>query len=113
MELHRLAEARSLAIHGELSPFHETYGYYAQGVEEATAVLPEGWKERLIVVRNENTRGASGLCLEIHELLISKYAAGRDKDHRFSAAAARHGRLRATFSTTTTRAAWRLPSALS
>lgn len=27
---------------GELSPFHETFGYYAQGVDETTAVLPEG-----------------------------------------------------------------------
>lgn len=23
--------------------FHETFGYYAQGVVERTAVLPEGW----------------------------------------------------------------------
>ncbi len=28
---------------GEGSPFHETFGYYAQGVWEDTAVLPEGW----------------------------------------------------------------------
>ena len=76
---------------GELSPFHATFGYYAQGVEETTAVLPDGWKARLIPVRNENTRGATGLCLEVHDLLISKYVAGREKDHRFSAAAARHG----------------------
>lgn len=75
---------------GELSPFHETFGYYAQGVEETTAVLPEGWKERLIPVRNANTRGATGLCLEIHDLLISKYVAGREKDRRFARAAARH-----------------------
>ena len=75
---------------GELSPFHATFGYYAQGVEETTAVLPDGWKARLIPVRNENTRGATGLCLEVHDLLISKYVAGREKDHRFSAAAARH-----------------------
>jgi hypothetical protein len=75
---------------GELSPFHQTYGYYAQGVEESTAVLPAGWKTRLIAVRNANTRGATGLCLEIHDLLISKYVAGRDKDLRFGSAAARH-----------------------
>ncbi|MCP3880493.1 MAG: hypothetical protein GY701_19200 [Sulfitobacter sp.] len=33
---------------GELSPFHDTFGYYADGVEEGRAVLPRGWKERLI-----------------------------------------------------------------
>ena len=29
---------------GELSAFHETFGYYAQGVGVSTAVLPEGWR---------------------------------------------------------------------
>ena len=30
---------------GEASMFHETFGYYAQGVVERTAVLPDGWRE--------------------------------------------------------------------
>jgi hypothetical protein len=72
---------------GELSPFHETYGYYAQGVGEETAVLPAGWQSRLVVVCNENTRGASGLCLDPHDLIISKAVANRDKDRRFNRAA--------------------------
>ena len=75
---------------GELSPFHETFGYYAQGVAEETARLPQGWKERLVVVQNENTRGAKGLCLEIHDLLIAKTIAGRDKDLDFLKTAAEH-----------------------
>jgi hypothetical protein len=68
---------------GELSPFHDTYGYYAQGVGPTTAVLPQGWEQRLVPVRNENTRWATGLCLEPHDLLIAKHIAGRDKDLRF------------------------------
>ena len=68
---------------GELSPFHELYGYYAQGVERATARLPAGWEGRLIPIQNENTRGATGWCLEIADLLVSKAVAGREKDHRF------------------------------
>lgn len=75
---------------GELSPFHETFGYYAQGVGEETARLPEGWKERLIIVQNENTRGARGLCLEVHDLLVAKTIAGRDKDLDFLREAAKH-----------------------
>jgi hypothetical protein len=75
---------------GELSPFHETFGYYAQGVGEETAVLPEGWKERLVPVRSPRTRGATGWCLEVHDLVISKAFAGRDKDRRFIEDAARH-----------------------
>ena len=76
---------------GELSPFHETYGYYAQGVGESTAVLPAGWKDRLVPIRNENTHGATGLCLEVHDLVLSKYVAGREKDLRFTCDAAKHG----------------------
>lgn len=68
---------------GEGSPFHETFGYYAQGVWLDTAVLPEGWRERLVEVKNENTRFISGLCLEIHDLAVSKIAAGREKDAEF------------------------------
>ncbi|MBI4699799.1 MAG: hypothetical protein HY744_01310 [Deltaproteobacteria bacterium] len=76
---------------GELSPFHDTFGYYAQGVGEQTATLPEGWKQRLVPVRGARTRGATGWCLEVHDLVIAKLFAGRDKDRRFVEAAARHG----------------------
>lgn len=74
---------------GELSPFHETFGY-AQGVGEETARLPQGWEGRLVVIQNENTRGARGLCLEVHDLLVSKTIAGREKDLAFLQVAAEH-----------------------
>ena len=75
---------------GELSPFHDTFGYYAQGVGEETARLPQGWKERLVPIQNDNTRGARGLCLEVHDLLIAKTIAGREKDFAFLNEAAKH-----------------------
>ena len=65
---------------GELSPFHSTFGYYAHGVGRETAVLPDGWETRLVVVENANTRGVRGLCLEVHDLAVSKLVAGREKD---------------------------------
>jgi hypothetical protein len=74
---------------GELSPFHRAYGYYAQGVDAQTAKLAPGWEKRLVTIENDNTRGAKGLCLEIHDLLVSKAVAGRDKDHAFLRHAAR------------------------
>jgi hypothetical protein len=52
--------------------------------------LPAGWKDRLVEIRNENTRGAKGLCLEIHDLLIAKLIAGREKDLAFLQEAARN-----------------------
>ncbi|MCU0290652.1 MAG: hypothetical protein MUF10_01485 [Thermoanaerobaculaceae bacterium] len=76
---------------GELSPFHEAFGYYAQGVGPETAVLPEGWEGRLIRVQTPRTRGAVGLCLEVHDLVVSKYVALREKDVEFVRVAIRHG----------------------
>jgi uncharacterized nucleotidyltransferase DUF6036 len=69
---------------GEGSPFHELYGYYAQGVDERTATLPRGWRERLVRISNPNTLGVTGLCLDVHDLAISKYVAGREKDQQFT-----------------------------
>ena len=76
---------------GELSFFHDEFGYYAQGVGPTTAVLPAGWEARLITVANANTGGAVGHCLEIHDLLAAKYVAAREKDRRFCDAALRAG----------------------
>jgi hypothetical protein len=76
---------------GELSPFHETFGYYAQGVGPETAILPDGWQDRLVRVESPRTRGAVGLCIEIHDLVISKYLAGREKDMAFVRAAIANG----------------------
>jgi hypothetical protein len=75
---------------GEGSSFHREFGYYAQGVDEHTAVLPRGWRDRLIRIENANTDGRAGLCLEVHDLAISKYVAGREKDFEFTAELARH-----------------------
>jgi hypothetical protein len=75
---------------GEGSRFHEQYGYYAQGVAPDTATLPRGWRRRLVRVENANTGGYAGLCLEMHDLAISKYAAGREKDLEFTHELARH-----------------------
>ena len=65
------------------SHFHETFGYYAHGVDETTATLPEGWVDRLVPVRNDNTGGATGWCLEVHDLAVSKLVAGRERDLEF------------------------------
>src|SRR5437899_9710839 len=64
---------------GELSPFHQTFGYRADGVSPDTATLPAGWEHRLTRLSNENTGGAIGLFLDPHDLAISKLAVGRKK----------------------------------
>lgn len=77
---------------GELSPFHNTYGYYAHGVGPETARnLPGGWEKRLIPISNENTRGITGWGVEIHDLVIGKFVSGREKDLEFNKAVLEQG----------------------
>ena len=71
---------------GELSTFHATYGYYAQGVSVSTATLPAGWRDRLVALATPNTAPARGLCLEPHDCVVSKLVASRPKDVDFAAA---------------------------
>ena len=68
---------------GEASMFHATFGYYAQGVVETTAVLPAGWRERLVRFETPGTSGVTAWCLEPHDLWVSKAVAGRPKDLEF------------------------------
>ena len=76
---------------GDGSYFDAAYGYYAHAVGPETATLPAGWEDRLVAVRNENTGGATGWCLEVHDLVLSKCAAGRERDWKFAEEAIRHG----------------------
>ena len=77
---------------GEGSPFQRSFGYFAHGVD--TATLPQGWRERLVLVTGENTRFVRGWCLEIHDLAIAKYRAGRETDRDFTKALVRHAMVR-------------------
>lgn len=79
---------------GEGSRFHETNGYYAQGVSLKTAVLPSGWRNRLILFENERTRPGRGFCLEPHDCVASKLVAGRTKDYDFAEALVRAGLIK-------------------
>jgi hypothetical protein len=55
-------------------------------------------RERLIPISNENTRGVTGLCLEVHDLCASKLIAGREKDLEFVRYAVQYGDQSATSS---------------
>jgi hypothetical protein len=76
---------------GEFSQFHETYGYYAQGVDSSTSTLPANWKQRLVRVQNENTNGRIGWCLDPTDLFLAKCAAWREKDIDFNRALLQEG----------------------
>jgi hypothetical protein len=76
---------------GDGSYFDSTYGYYAHAVGPETATVPTGWEQRLVAVRNANTGGATGWCLEVHDLVLSKCVAGRERDWEFVEETLLHG----------------------
>ena len=73
---------------GDGSLFHSTYGFYAHGVGPETAVAPTGWIERLAKVAIPSRVGqreeVTALCMETHDLVLAKCAAGRDRDWEFA-----------------------------
>jgi hypothetical protein len=76
---------------GDGSRFHQTYGYYAHGVGPETALAPAGWQQRLVIVdvpaRLTSDRQPVALCLEPHDLVLAKCAAGRSRDWVYAEAA--------------------------
>lgn len=76
-------------VASEWSPFEEQHGFSIDGVDLTTAVLPSGWRDRLVRVQNQNTAAPSGApeyvgwCLERHDLCVAKLVAFRDKDRNF------------------------------
>jgi len=80
---------------GDGSLFHATYGYYAHGVGPETAIAPNGWEQRLVKLELPSIRhqGESVVawCLESHDLVLAKLAAGRPQDRAFALDAVRAG----------------------
>lgn len=89
--------ARAIEVDGAIgdgSQFQRTYGYYAHGVGPETAKLPQGWEARRVRVeisaRLGSKRRPVAYCPEIHDLVLSKLAAGRPRDIEYAREAKRH-----------------------
>jgi hypothetical protein len=76
---------------GDGSYFDSSFGYYAHAVGPETAKAPAGWEDRLVRLQSENTGNAVGWCLEIHDLVLSKCVAGRERDWDFAREALQNG----------------------
>ena len=76
---------------GEGSRFHDTYGYYAQGVDSSTAILARGWESRLVRLQTPGTGERIAYCLDVLDLFLSKCAANREKDRDFNVVLLRAG----------------------
>lgn len=78
--------AEKLGALGELTLFDETHGFHIDGVDMTTAVLPQGWHERLVPVKSWSAgtnKEYTGLCLDPLDLCVAKLIAHRDKDRQF------------------------------
>jgi hypothetical protein len=90
-EVARLADLIE-GVAGEWSPFEEQHGFSIDGVDWTTAILPDGWRDRLVKVQNANTAPPSGKpryigwCLDKEDLCVAKLCAFREKDQNFVAA---------------------------
>lgn len=74
---------------GEMSAFDNEYGYYAQGVGlETPKFAPKGWMDRTVAIR---VGAITARCMEIHDLALAKYGAGREKDLEFTRVLAKIG----------------------
>ena len=71
------------AVIGEMTTFHNSNGYYAEGIHTDTATLPAGWRDRLVRWNLRSSEPAEPWFLEPHDLAVAKLVAGRDKDLRF------------------------------
>jgi hypothetical protein len=68
---------------GRRSAFARKHGFYVDIVTPELATLPGGWEKRLKALHFGPIRA---LCLEVHDLLVSKLAAGRLKDLEMASA---------------------------
>ena len=68
---------------GADSFFHLVKGFYLDPLPPDLPLVPAGWPERLQTLMVDDI---AVRCLEIHDLIVSKLAAGRLKDYEFIAA---------------------------
>jgi hypothetical protein len=62
---------------GELSMFHDTFGYHADGVGPGTATMPADWMQFATL---HYIGDITVVTPDLHDIAVSKCVAGRDKD---------------------------------
>jgi hypothetical protein len=81
VEIERLSDYLHGAL-GQDSYFQQTHGFHVDGISIETSVLPAGWVHRLIPEVDPSS-GATGWCIDPHDLAVAKLVAGRPKDVDF------------------------------
>ncbi len=71
---------------GILSQYREENGFFADALGLASVVLPEGWRDRLVPY-HDDAGNVIALCADRHDVAVSKFIAGREKDLEFLSSA--------------------------
>lgn len=70
-------------IIGEFSPYHTTYGFYAEGVSSFNESFPKNYKNRLINFQYSNDKNDIIQFMNIKDVVIMKLRRMDPKDHDF------------------------------
>ncbi|MBX9826721.1 MAG: hypothetical protein K2Y27_17250 [Xanthobacteraceae bacterium] len=65
---------------GQDSPFHSTFGYYADGVSPETSKMPSDWMERANKYESAEAPGVLAIVPEENDIALAKLVAWREKD---------------------------------
>lgn len=79
-----LASEEINALFGEGSRFHETHGFYIDGVDEHTAKFPPDWRDRAIIrTIRDGARKIRVIAPGLYDLIVSKLHRLDPKDKDF------------------------------
>lgn len=81
------------ALFGDGSDFHRTHGFYIDGVDKNTAMLPSDWLTRAqtLEVNLGSGKTVQAIAPEPADLIAAKLARGEPKDVRFASLCLHHG----------------------
>ena len=67
---------------GILSRYREDNGFFADALGLASVALPNGWRDRLVPY-HDDSGNVIAFCADKHDVAVSKFIAGREKDLEF------------------------------
>lgn len=67
---------------GIQSPYRVENGFFADALGLASVTLPDGWRDRLVPYSDDSGMPIA-LCADRHDVAVSKFIAGREKDLEF------------------------------
>lgn len=82
--LHAEASEEINGLFGDGSHFQKAFGFYIDGVDETSATLPAGWRERANRLRvTDEDRVITAIAPRTEDLVVSKLCALRPKDKAY------------------------------